>query len=530
MNILSKLVRFRHRPRGRLVGFVTLAVMAICLAGCSDFYAAPTARQQNVIGSVDVSTVICLDGFGANSNASTENYSPSTDCTDNTGTTLTDQEGFSEGQLLVGYLIPNGATAPTQLTSPDLAGVTFNQDADYSNYLTANETTPSGEYWVGYLSTDTTLSAAQLVHLDAVFTLPTSSDGTPYQGPFATQEVVGDRADGNDSGDFATNLDPNRPLDCSETDLLDGEETIATTGCVNDSNAVSITTRDLGIQAPSTTTIQAGTSGQVPFSLLYAGTADSTATFALTGSSDGQGISVTPADTQFTPTDNSTTPENVTVNVPAGLAAGTYHVTLTAADSDPSCSDQSACTRTATATITVSDAAAVAVVTPPAPPASTEPVVTPPMPTPVPPTAQKLLVKLVNVGRPNVAALLKHGESVRLSCNQACNVRLQLFVYYRAIHRGKQYARELRANVLRRSTKIIVGQRLVTLASAGSTTVMVKINRLAAQSLLTASSILLGITASPQQAGKYPTIVAKRKITVHGPNVLAEIHRRDRQR
>jgi hypothetical protein len=319
----------RLRFRGRRAAVAAAAgVVAIAAAGCSSFVSPPTAGQVAPNGDVAVNSVICVDGFGANDQGSGSG-SFATSCA--ADAPIASGSGFvagSQGQLLLAYLVPVGSTAPGALTSPDLSGVTFTQNADYVTWLDGDMTPSAGYAWVGYMSSEFSVAQATQVTVSADFAPPATTDGSLYSGPFSVQQVfVGDRADGSYIG---STLDPARTLDCDETVPSGiGPVPAYPSGCDDDQLAapLNVTTRELTSTAPSSTiSVQAGSTATVPFTVQYAG--PSADPFALSASTSSNALVATPANATFTPSGSGNTVENVSVPVPAGLAPGSYTLTL----------------------------------------------------------------------------------------------------------------------------------------------------------------------------------------------------------
>jgi hypothetical protein len=272
-------------------------------------------------GDIAVSSDICLDGFGPNQSTRTAAH----EC--QAGGALPPGDYATDGSFLIGYLIPTGSTAPRAMTSPDLSGVTFTSNSNYVAWLGANETTPAGFKWVAYMSSEFTVSEPLELHLTADFTVPAGSNDALYSGPYTVPAVViGDRADGSFDG---VTVDSGRPLDCDEAVPLPGFPDLEyPTGCANDmSKAIGVATRELGSTAPSSAiSVQAGSTATVPFTIEYSG--PSADPFRLSGSTSSNALVATPAAATFTPNGTGNTTEDVSVPVPAGLAPGTYTVTL----------------------------------------------------------------------------------------------------------------------------------------------------------------------------------------------------------
>jgi hypothetical protein len=294
--------------------------MGVVLAGCSQFNAPPTGAQQDVIGAVRISSVVCNSGFGSTDQASPPS-SPSP-CDTNGG-----GSGNYVGQYLVAYMIPEGSSFPTTLTSPDLPGNTFSLSASYAAALQAQQGAQAGMHWVGYISdTVTKVQPHDLVHIDADFSLPAQT-GVPFSGPLHTTEVVGDREVD------ATYL-ASRPVDCSESRPTNAPlgfpQTESLTSCIQDTATTDVVTRDLALQAGTGGSVKPGGTITVPYSAQFAGPAGPMASFALTAHTDLPGATATPANATLQPAGDSTTPETVDVTVPADATPGTYTVRLSA--------------------------------------------------------------------------------------------------------------------------------------------------------------------------------------------------------
>jgi hypothetical protein len=307
-------------------------VVAVAAAGCSSFIGAPSGAQVAPNGAVEVTSNICLAGFGAN----TQPGGVSSDFSQSCGATLpSTPEGAEQGQMLIAYLVPSGSS-PSGLSAPALSDVTFSASSGYDSWLSTHESTPSGYQWAGYISSEFADANPTAIEVTADFAVPAGSGVNPYAGPYVVKQVViGDRADGP-YGD--TTLDPSRTLDCSEVvdDVISlpapaSSETVtsAPTGCQNDATTspLSVVTRALNAAAPAAaTTVQAGNTATIPFTVRFSGPA--TSAFQLSASTDSNALVAVPVNATFTPSGSGTTTENVSVPVPAGLAPGSYTVSL----------------------------------------------------------------------------------------------------------------------------------------------------------------------------------------------------------
>src|SRR3954470_24150464 len=317
----------------RAATFAALALVALLVGGCAVFRVTPAALQAGTIGDVTVHLDVCASGVAA--------------CASN-GTTDADQSANAyDLQMLLGFLVPDGADAPAALDTSSRPAGTFARNESYWAGLELLSAAPAGFHWVGYASSTTyhwkfPLNPATGFTADPAFHLRPAGDGSPFHGPFTYRAVVGVRA-----------IDGAHALG-SGFDCLGAHATTATL-CSDDATGTaplttdrSIPTRDLGIlAAPGAASTTPGGAVSVPFTLRYAGAATPAANFALAASSGvtgaaAPGLSV---DSVAPATDSDST-VLATVNVPAGVAPGDYPVTLTAALPNGQ-------SRTATRTVTV---------------------------------------------------------------------------------------------------------------------------------------------------------------------------------
>jgi hypothetical protein len=433
-----------RRKRTRIAMLAT-GLLAVALGGCSQFNAPPTGAQQDVIGAVRISSVVCNTGFGSSDQPSPLT-SPSP-CDTGSGGPL------NVGQYLVGYMIPDGSSFPTTLTSPDLPANTFSLSPSYAAALQAQQGAQAGMHWVGYVSdTVTKVSADELVHIDADFTLPAQAGGNPFAGPMDIAEVIGDRE-----------VDPtylaDRPVDCSESRPtgfpIGFPQTEYPTSCIQDSATTDVVTRDLALSAGAGGSVKPGGTITLPYSARFAGPAGPEASFALTAQTDLPGATATPANATLQPAGDSTTPETVDVTVPAGAKPGTYAVTLSA--------EVSGQRRAADATFTV----------------ATAPVVTPDAPVVPGPVAAlpALTQSLGALKRPTVASLSANGMPVTVGCDQACTTTVDVLAYQNT--RYKQASTRFKKGSTRAAWKlqptVLVGRQYVNRSAAGKKSVRVKL-------------------------------------------------------
>jgi hypothetical protein len=346
----------RRSPVARLrraaLAACAVVVGAIVLSGCVVIQS-ESATQANVIGnSVTVSTVLCASSAAAaapcNSPGVSNQYAP------------TGPNTSASGQLLVGYRIPAGVTAPATITttvpSQDQDGnaitvmLTLTQDVGYTAGLTGLIPPPAGTQWVGYVSdTETYLSSGlQTVTIAPTFGLPVG-----FVGPFTWRSVVGYRP----SVLASTPVTCPAPFPGAVASKIPGQSSV----CVDYPDAGTINgppnalaTGDLSITPPGNPTVSAGSSASLAFVALLAGGNPSGGTFAASVSTTVPGVTPTVTPGTFVPGANSNTPLTVALSVPASTPVGAYDVTVTAT--------VSGLARSATShiTVTLSKAAAAA--------------------------------------------------------------------------------------------------------------------------------------------------------------------------
>ena len=187
----SRTYRRPHLGRMRRAALTAVAVVvgAIVLSGCVVIQS-ESAVQANVIGnSVTVTTVLCPSNASSpppcNSPGNQNQYAGA-------GAT---------GQLLVGYRIPAGVTAPPTIVSnvpsvdengsPIMVPITFTQSPSYSSGLASLLPPGPTAQWVGYESQtqNYTPTGPQTLTLAPSFGLPAG-----FAGPFNWRTVVGFRS------------------------------------------------------------------------------------------------------------------------------------------------------------------------------------------------------------------------------------------------------------------------------------------------------------------------------------------------
>ncbi|MEZ5081511.1 MAG: hypothetical protein R2878_12820 [Thermoleophilia bacterium] len=295
------------------VATVALGGFVLASAGCVSLDGV-FAEQPDRIGDLTIHGTVCLSG------------SPGCSGQDNIDL---DVPAFSgQGQLLVGYRVPPGITAPASLSS-DSPTTTLAANAGYAAELERLSPAGPGRVWVGYVTNTLVVNGAvdPNIAVTARFGLPQGADGSPFAGPVGYRAVAGFRlVDATHPAD--------RPVNCGAniTDVMPDS-----TVCIDAPLATTVAgddavfgTRDLGIITGAKASGLAGTTVMVPFTTKYAGTSTASVNFALSASTTlpGAGVTVTPG--SLLPATDSTNPVQVAVAVPANATPGDYPVTLTA--------------------------------------------------------------------------------------------------------------------------------------------------------------------------------------------------------
>jgi hypothetical protein len=263
-----------------------------------------SSRQNDVIGDLQIDTRLCTK---ADPPVIITKVAVDAGC----GASVAAQTT----QSLLAYRIPAESSAPASLPTAGDRGGDYTRDAPYADWLEANRPAPAGQRWVGYVSAAHTTPAGTTEHwsVEARFGLPTP--GRPYSGPYPFAIAYGQR-------DLAGGGAAGHPVDCSARDTSCSQPLV---GLADDQP-----TRDLGVlPGGEPPVIASGSSGTVPFDLLFAGAAGGGAEFDLEATSDldGAAPAVAPA---LVPAADSHNPVGVGVEVPAGTAPGAYAVELTA--------------------------------------------------------------------------------------------------------------------------------------------------------------------------------------------------------
>ena len=299
----------RFSPR-LLLALPCLAALIAVLAGCeTPQLDTQTARQQDLIGPVRVTTPI----EGCNNSNPTDN----TNCS-----------GASPLQLLVGYRVPAGTTAPASVASSAGLPTTFHLSSTFASELQRLVPAPSGQQWIGYLSDELTppdtTSGPNTVTLAPDFNPPAA----PAGGNFTYRTLVGMRDD-------SVVTDPTRAVQCGISDLAatgSNGDTCLTSGSMADLTGgdISVPLNDLTLSPGAGPSVNPGDTATVPFVATLSGPAlPGGSSFTLSAISGLPGAAAAPGAASLA-TAPGANAASATVKVPVTASPGDYPVTLTA--------------------------------------------------------------------------------------------------------------------------------------------------------------------------------------------------------
>jgi hypothetical protein len=243
-------------------------------------------------------------------------------------------------QPLVAMRLPDGAVPPESFTAAVSGGRTlaFARSASYEAELQRLEPSQAGERWWGWLGEQTMYgrATAQSFTLGVEVPLPRPADGGAYPSPMRWRPVVGARM-----VDAAKGLTAGRPVACGAdaNDLYEGfrelDSSDRTSSCITSPDAagargfLDAPLTDFGLTGTTVGTPAGGTT-TATFLARRSGAADAATTFSLAVAGGPPGATVTLDRTTVGLGGDAVTPLLATVAVPAGTAAGTYPVTVTA--------------------------------------------------------------------------------------------------------------------------------------------------------------------------------------------------------
>lgn len=305
---------------------------AVFLTGCVSIKS--QTAVQRAPGVVELRGVVCASDYDS-SESTTCRVSNIAERDNGTG----DAVGSGLGQLLLGFRVPEGTTAPESFPS-DAQDVTFRANASYTAALEARFPTGAGERWVGYVSGaksfDPDVPADRATGFRPEFGLPAQPGG--FEGPFPWRLVVGFRSLA-DVGQAAN------PVTCNQgfTFCSDAPRNTPPAFPANLQSPVS----DFGFLAAPAAAVTPGTTATLAFPLRYTDGGNLGARDVALGASTNVPATAASLAAGTQRMQPGTNPVPVSVPVPPGTPPGAYTVTLRAAVGSPPVE------RTSTAVLTV---------------------------------------------------------------------------------------------------------------------------------------------------------------------------------
>jgi hypothetical protein len=311
-----------------VLGLLALLAAGLLLSGCALFKPGSLKTSQPAgIGSVHVHFELCSTDEGED------------------GTPCEKPEEEGDGQQLLGFAVPIGATAPATITAlpktaktpamtyvrSDQVGAAMASGARYPGPKFVPWQPPPGTQVVGYITQTLHEGPGDLREwtVDADFGLPAAADGGSNGVPYPVTVASGWRAVSDKDG-----IPASRPVDCKE---FEGTPEAPLSQCfVNE--ALNQGVSDLKVQPPAAAaTAFPGGQGAISFGLDFASSAASAPSFGLTGGTSLPGGSVSLSDRVYIPGPvggaafrAALASRQLTVAVPVGATPGTYDVVLSA--------------------------------------------------------------------------------------------------------------------------------------------------------------------------------------------------------
>lgn len=291
-----------------------LTLLALALSSCMSLK--ENKVVQTTPGKVTIRTVVCASNYGvANSQCAANNVFATHNNPANANQAKT-------GQLLVGFRVPIGVTAPTSFSTKDPA-VSFTRSETYASELKRLFEPPPDQQWIGYISAVGNYKPAgpRLLAMEPEFTLPATSAGSAFRW----RSVVG----------FREGPDAAAPVSCPQPPAPTANPCIESPAEARiPSDEVTTAISDFGVIG-ATTTAFPGTTAVVPFKLRYVdGARLGRQPFSFRASTALPRTNAR-APGQIFATPNNSTEVPVQVPVPTGTAAGRHDVTLRAAIGSP---------------------------------------------------------------------------------------------------------------------------------------------------------------------------------------------------
>jgi hypothetical protein len=316
-------------PRRWAAAFAVLGTAGF-LSGCVSIKS--QTAVQRAPGVVELRGVVCASDYNASRSPACR-VANIAERDNGTG----DAEATGLGQLLVGFRVPEGTTAPESFPS-DAQDVSFTANAGYTAALESLFPTGDGERWAGYISSaksfDPGVPADRVTGFRPEFGLPARPGG--FEGPFPWRLVVGFRQ-------LANVGQAGNPVNCNQSFCADAPRNDPPVFPANLQAPVS----DFGFLAAPGATVQAGSTATVAFPLRYTDGGNLGAQDVALGASTNVPAAAATLAADSLPMQPGTSTVEVSVPVPPGTPPGAYVVTLRAAAGSPQVE------RTSTAVLTV---------------------------------------------------------------------------------------------------------------------------------------------------------------------------------
>jgi hypothetical protein len=234
-------------------------------------------------------------------------------------------------QLMVGFRIPDGTTAPPSFQNSD-GRLSFAASPGYASALTAEYVPLAGFHWVGYLSTGVQLDGTNannfLITINPEFGL-NGVGGAPFTGPFRWRAVIGTRV-------ISDAAPGSSPISCplGNQYCFDSPTLSSTTARVNLPHlATTLPVSDFSVRPPEATAAGPGEVATLTYKLTSQDAhipAFGAPTLTLKASTTLPGGQPQLGPTTIAIPRNGDTTAPVSLLVPPGTPIGTYDVVLTA--------------------------------------------------------------------------------------------------------------------------------------------------------------------------------------------------------
>ncbi|HWK26526.1 MAG TPA: hypothetical protein VNS09_08190 [Solirubrobacter sp.] len=302
-------------------------VLVVAVGGCVSIKS--QSASQRLPGVVTLNVQVCV------SDRNQDTYTgcvPGVNTAENDNGTDGDRIGSTpvvgNGQLLLGFRVPDGTVAPASFRSDDTRALAFNLSPGYTSALTAEYQPISGLHWVGYLSDSTSFNAQvtdnQLTTVRPEFGLPPGA--APYAGPFLWRVVAGSRQN-------LSTAPASAPIDCpvGDDDCFDSPKLSTLSGAAVLTTSLTTTVSDYAVLAPGAATAGHGETATLTFPLASSDPANKgNLPVTLSAATSVPGAQPALSAGAVTIPRNGQASATVSVAVPPSTALGDYTVTLTA--------------------------------------------------------------------------------------------------------------------------------------------------------------------------------------------------------